>query len=147
MADTGFQYINTMIQLRKCSLFSQLAPSELRRITAVTENYLCYKDEIIVKRGDTAVGLYILVKGAVILTDHAGNAREIRVDSDHHADFFGETELLRPGSRIYHTVTTRENCEVLFISRSKMYAIMIENPTITIKIAESFAARFNRLRG
>ncbi|MGM0442807.1 MAG: cyclic nucleotide-binding domain-containing protein [Fibrobacterota bacterium] len=142
MAQKSFDYIRNMILLRRCSIFSVLTPSQLRRIAATLTRFTCDTGGRIVAQGDQLSELFIVVHGAVELV-RSGGGREVLSADDAEDTFIGEMSLFRESYESPFSVTALEESEFITLSREKMYRIMGENPSISIRILEILARRLD----
>jgi CRP-like cAMP-binding protein len=100
------------------------------------------KDEVIVREGEMALGMYIILTGRVqVTTSRQGSA--VRLTELGPKQFFAETSLIDDQPRPA-TITTLEQTECLLITRASVTELINSNPRIAIQLARSLAERQRR---
>ncbi len=89
-----------------------LTKQELAHISAKLEPINYAPGEVIIKQGDPADSLYIIVKGNVDVIMHHDDGKDLRVDHLTSGQYFGEMGLLRGVARSA-TVQAAPNSEVI----------------------------------
>lgn len=77
--------------LKAIPLFAKLSRSELETLETILHERQYTAKERIFRQGDPGVGMYIIAKGTVVITDE--NTHEILAEL-HEGDFFGDIALL-----------------------------------------------------
>lgn len=135
-----FRFIENMVLLRGCSLFSSLTPSELRRLSAASKSYDCSAGDTVIMEGDTQEQFYIIASGRVELRIEKESSYVV-VESKGEGEFIGELSLFLQGYQSAYTITAVEETKLLSISRDDFYEMLQENPAVSIKIIEYFASK------
>lgn len=121
-------------------IFSSITEEELLKITAITTDRTYQKGEMVYLQGDEGGKLYVLHKGRVKITrlGMSGKEQVIRVLGP--GAFMGELSLLSP-------VPMTDNAEALetttmcMIDGKELKGLMLENPSIALKIIEELSRR------
>lgn len=121
-------------------IFSSITEEELLKITAITTDRTYQKGEMVYLQGDEGGKLYVIHKGRVKITrlGMSGKEQVIRVLGP--GAFMGELSLLSP-------VPMTDNAEALetttmcMIDGKELKGLMLENPSIALKIIEELSRR------
>jgi CRP-like cAMP-binding protein len=119
-------------------------PVEAQQALAFSASERLYADgEVVVREGDPAGSLFIVLEGRVAVTAGPG-AAEIAVTEA--GGFFGEMSLLT-GSPRTATVTARGDCLVLEIAAADFRAHVLSHPDVIDRLASVTADRQKALDG
>ena len=101
------------------------------------------KDEVIVREGEMALGMYIIRTGRVqVTTSRQGSA--VRLAELGPKQFFAETALIEDKPRTA-TIAALEQTECLLITRDSVTQVINRNPRLAIHLARSLAERQRRV--
>jgi serine/threonine protein phosphatase PrpC len=108
-------------------LFSELDMKELVKVANAFAHRDWAADEVVVREGDVAETLFVIVKGAATVSRNGTDVALLRA-----GDHFGEMALLsrRPRSA---TVRTLKPCTMLALDRGRFYELMSSDPVIASK--------------
>jgi len=121
-------------------IFSSITEEELLKITAITTDRTYQKGEMVYLQGDEGGKLYVLHKGRVKITRLGTSGKEQVIRVLGPGAFMGELSLLSP-------VPMTDNAEALetttmcMIDGKKLKGLMLENPSIALKIIEELSRR------
>lgn len=135
-----FKFIENMIQLQSCSLFSELAPSELRRIGTIVKEYICRSGDIILKKGDKQEDVFIVVEGELEIRQQREDGY-IPIGHKDVGELLGETALFINDYVAPFTAIATENSKLLAINKYNFLDLLKENPSMSVKLLEHFAKR------
>jgi CRP/FNR family cyclic AMP-dependent transcriptional regulator len=121
--------------IRHTPLFAQCSASELKEVARVTDQAVFPTGTVVIREGDPAGDLYLVVEGAA---DVRRNGRKLR--TLFIGDCFGELALLT-GSPRTATVTAVTPLELLCVRQSDFAELLRASPTIGAKLARSLAER------
>jgi len=125
--------------LARMPLFEGLAPDELARIAALTEDVEVAAGTVLTHEGRYEGWFYLVVAGTI------GIARDgAAVDTVGAGDFVGEISLLDDGPRTA-TATTLTPCELLRVNNSQFDSLLEASPAIRQGIQEAMDARLARI--
>jgi CRP-like cAMP-binding protein len=130
--------------LANVPLFKELARDELDRIAANTQQLRVERAEVLFRRGDPALGFYIIVFGQVKLAFTSARGDEKVVDLIGPGQSFGEAVMFmeRP-----HVVTAQALADtlLLYISREIVFAELERDPRFVRRIIAGLSSRLHRL--
>ena len=123
-------------------LFSNLSPSQLDSMGAHMAMRVVEKGEVILRQGDVADSIYIIVAGQVkvYMTDEQGTHREVIVNTLGAGDFFGEIPLFDQEPRSA-SVAALERTHVQTLSYQTFQKVIEQSPGIARKLMATMAAR------
>jgi CRP/FNR family transcriptional regulator, cyclic AMP receptor protein len=100
------------------------------------------KGEVIVREGETGLGMYVILRGRVRITKDKAGA-PVRLEDLGPEQFFAEMSLIDEKPRSA-TVTTVEETECLLFTRDSFLRLMSHNPQLAIQLARSLAERLRK---
>jgi small-conductance mechanosensitive channel/CRP-like cAMP-binding protein len=123
--------------LASTAFFSPLAPEERNALLAVARPVQYAVGEAIVRQGQAAKSLFVLVRGeaSVTLAGTAGEVARLR-----GGDVFGEMSLLTGEARTA-TVTAATDCDLVEIDAEGFRAVVMANPSVLEHVTSVTAAR------
>jgi CRP/FNR family cyclic AMP-dependent transcriptional regulator len=131
---------------RRLPLFSELAPSELDAVVAVTRAEMFAAREIVVREGEPAEAAYAVVYGRLKVVTASRSGHEAVVAVLRKGEVFGELAILDGGARSA-TVIALVPTLVLAIDRRKLHALLLKEPTVSYKLLLVLARRLRQLIG
>lgn len=129
---------NPLNTLHHVPLFITCSQKELKRIYLQSTEKSFKAGEIIAYEGDTALEAYILLKGMVEV-----RRKNKKIASLGAGNIVGELALLDNGPRTAKIVCLTD-CETLAISRKNFHKLLIEIPTLSVKILHGLASRIRK---
>jgi CRP-like cAMP-binding protein len=102
--------------LRRLALFSPLSDAQFGALLPQLERRSYAAKSRIVRAGEGADGLYVIVSGRAKLTFLDGGGRELVAASMGPEDFFGETGVIDGNPRAAN-IDAQDACEILFVPR------------------------------
>lgn len=118
------------------SIFQALDQQNLRDIVALLKLKKFARDEIVLKKGDPAQHLYIILAGTVDVLDDKG----VRLSFLQKGDVFGEMSLIS-GEPIGATIKVVEPARIIFIKGQDFKQILNKFPSIQMYLARLLAQR------
>jgi CRP-like cAMP-binding protein len=116
--------------IRKVPIFDGLSNRELSAIELNLHRRQYREGEVIFRRGDPAMGMFIIMEGTVEIQYDTAD----RVLAElHDGEFFGELALLDESPRSA-TATARTGCRMLGFFQSDLFGLTERNPRLGIKI-------------
>jgi CRP-like cAMP-binding protein len=97
----------------------------------------------IFSKGDEGHGLLAVLSGVVKISVPSEDGKEIVLNLIGANEIFGEIALLDGGARTADATALTE-CELLCLDRRDVLAILMENPTVSIKLLEVVCGRLRR---
>lgn len=138
----GFQYIHLNSVLNVIPLFSKLSPTQLDNIGARMILRTIEKGDVVLRQGDPAETIYIIVAGQVkvYIHDEHDTSREVIVSMLGPGDFFGEISLFDHEPRTAN-VAALERTHLQTLSYGTFEQIIEQHPDIARKVMAAMAAR------
>ena len=122
--------------LSNFSIFQALDHQNLRDIVALLKLKRFARNEVILKQGDPAQNLYIILSGAVDVLDEDG----VRLSALKKGDVFGEMSLIS-GEPVGATIKVVEPAKIIFIKGQDFKEILNNFPSIQMYLAKLLAQR------
>ncbi|NOT15724.1 MAG: YihY family inner membrane protein [Methylotenera sp.] len=94
------------------------------------------KNDHIFKHGETAHGLYYLVKGQVQLQQHGKKIRTIEAD-----EYFGEMAMLSNTPTIADAIVISESAEVITMQPDNIETLLLDEPQVAMRFLRQLASR------
>jgi CRP-like cAMP-binding protein len=130
-------------KLRNIPLFAGLPTARLKLIAYTAEVVQFEPGELIVRQGDPADAVYIIIEGeAAVLTGDDGH--EIELNTMGPNTLFGETGVLCQGRRTA-TVRARDRVITFKISAKLFLDLVRQSPEIGMQVMTVLAQRLERL--
>lgn len=130
----------SLIVLRNVPLFSDLDQVELERLSRVATRRRAGRGEQVVRSGESADALLILLTGRAKVTNFDEEGREIILAWLGPGEFFGEMGLI-DGSARSASVVAVENCELLSIGKNEFQRCMQDNFQVAQKLMQILVRR------
>ena len=130
----------SLVVLRNVPLFSGLEEQELERLSRVAVRRRAGRGDQVVRSGESADALLILLTGRAKVTNFDEEGREIILAWLGPGEFFGEMGLI-DGSARSASVVAVENCELLAIGKQEFQRCMQENFQVAQKLMQILVRR------
>ena len=130
----------SLVVLRNVPLFSGLDESELQRLSQVAVRRRAGRNEQVVRAGEDAESLIVLLTGRTKVTNFDEEGREIILAWLGPGEFFGEMGLI-DGSPRSASVVAVEPCELLAIGKSEFQRCMQDNFQVVQKLMQILVRR------
>ncbi|MGB9192583.1 MAG: Crp/Fnr family transcriptional regulator [Azonexus sp.] len=125
----------SLVVLRNVPLFSGLDESELQRLSQVAVRRRAGRNEQVVRAGEDAESLIVLLTGRAKVTNFDEEGREIILAWLGPGEFFGEMGLI-DGSPRSASVVAVEPCELLSIGKTEFQRCMQDNFQVAQKLMQ-----------
>lgn len=126
--------------LRKLPPFSWFTDTQLTWALPLTERRSYSARTPIIKSGDKAEGLFLLLSGRVRLVHQDGEGHELVAEILREQDFFGELGLF-DGADCPLTVETETACEVVFVPRKVVLECLEDNARASLCMLRTTVSR------
>ena len=130
----------SLVVLRNVPLFSGLDESELQRLSQVAMRRRAGRNEQVVRAGEDAESLIVLLTGRAKVTNFDEEGREIILAWLGPGEFFGEMGLI-DGSPRSASVVAVEPCELLTIGKTEFQRCMQDNFQVAQKLMQILVRR------
>lgn len=122
--------------LNNFSIFQALDRQNLRDIVGILKLKKYGRDEIILKKGEPARNLHVILSGSVDVLDEKG----VRLSTLQKGDVFGEMSLIS-GEPVGATIRVLEPAAIIFIKGQDFKEIINKFPSIQLYLARLLAQR------
>jgi CRP/FNR family cyclic AMP-dependent transcriptional regulator len=126
--------------LRNVPLFSGLDKSEFKRLAKIATRRHAASGEYVVRAGDQAESLIILLTGRAKVTNVNADGREVILAWLGPGEFFGEMGLIDGCPRSANVVVV-ESCDLLNVGKDEFYRFMQENFQVAEKLMQILVRR------
>lgn len=130
----------SLLVLRNVPLFSGLSEDELQHLSQVAVRRRAARGEQVVRVGEAAEALLILLTGRAKVTNVDEEGREIILAWLGPGEFFGEMGLIDGSARSANVVAV-EPCELLSIGKQEFQRCMQENFDVAQKLMQILVRR------
>lgn len=121
--------------LKKVTIFASLELDHLLPIADKLSYSEVAAEEVIFDINEQAYSIYLIIKGSVVI-DKVEEGPLYRLGE---GELFGEEAALSGAPRAYRALSESKT-EFLTLSRTNLFAIMREYPSVSISLLETFAA-------
>jgi hypothetical protein len=130
----------------RIDFLSGLEDKILRKLAEVAVIRLYAENEVIVRQGEIALGLYFVLRGRVKVERKEAAGPPIQVGEIGAEQFFAEMSIVdnQPSSL---TVTATKDTECLLLTRDRFVTLMQKYPEIPIRVARVLAERLSTMQG
>ena len=127
-----------VIFLRGISLFSDIDGSDLRWISAIGDDRVYEKGDIIFTEDDEGESFYLIEAGSVRLVSEKNNRATVGVFND--GECFGELSIFNNDPR-YATAEAVDRTTVLRINRQDFEDVLLSRPTVMVSLIKTLNQR------
>jgi len=127
-----------ILTLKQAPLFGGLSDHELIVLSKIVHNRKYDIDEFVFKSGMPAMGMYIILKGQVVLNGINTDGNQVEFSQLSAGDSFGEISLISENNRIANAVAV-SSCELVAFSRSDLIDLIVRSPKLGNKILLNLA--------
>jgi len=129
--------------LQSVPIFSDLSPSDLKKIAERMVLRTFTKGQMILLEDDLGQTFFVIGGGSVKITRLSDDGREVILAMLGEADFFGEMSLLDGAGRSANVVAL-EASEILTLSRNDFLEILQDYPKISISLLDELTQRIRK---
>jgi len=126
--------------LRGCSLFSSLTPADLDAVLARAVLRRFTRGDLIMRRGDPAPGMSVILQGCVRIGVTSTEGQEILLAVLGPGDVVGEMALLDGGERSTDVIAVEDGV-MLLIQRSEFLSLMERNARLCLGLMHVLCVR------
>ncbi len=130
--------------LAQASIFAELDPRQLDTLASLTVRKRFKTREIVLRKGDPAVTIFVILRGRVKTVASGGEGRNAAFSIMGPGEVFGEVAVL-DGQPRSATIAALEPCELVLIQRNDFFHFLERAPRAAIKLLEVLARRLRRL--
>jgi len=133
-----------ILLLKDIEIFSDLSPSELAAIAAVTKELNYPEGRTVIKQNDVGETVFLVINGEVEVIKELMDGTEMVLDSIQKGDSFGEMALIENEPRSA-TVRTTKDSRFLILHQQEFKETAMEYPRIALKICMVLSSRIRHL--
>lgn len=130
----------SLVVLRNVPLFSGLDESELERLARVAGRRRVGRGEQVVRAGEVADALLIMLTGRAKVTNFDEEGREVILAWLGPGEFFGEMGLIDDSPRSADVIAV-ENCELMVLGKQEFQRCMQDNFSVAQKLMRILVRR------
>ncbi len=135
--------IDKVAALSRTALFHDLDEGTLRELAARAVERRFKKDELLFVAGEEALGLYVVVEGAVRAFRESSDGREQVIHVERAGATVAEVPVFDNGA-FPSTVAAETDSILLFIDKRDVRQLCLEHPQIALAALEVLAGRLRR---
>lgn len=124
-------------------IFSSITYEEMLEIAAITEARSYEKGEMVYTAGDPGGKLYVIHAGRVRITRISASGKEQVIRILGPGEFMGELSLFS-ALPLTDNAQVLEGCTMCVIEGSKLKALMLKNPVISLKVLDELSKRLEK---
>lgn len=133
--------MKTSDYLTKISIFRKLSPADIDTLTKLWHQRKMHKFDVLFRKGDIGLSMFIIEEGSVEITVPAGNKqKDVCVAVLKEGDFFGELSLIDGLPRTATAVAVCD-CKLLEMNREDFIQFLLDRPTIAISMLGEMGRR------
>ena len=122
-----------ILALKQVDLFNNLSFEQLEAILQASGDAEYLEGEVIFREGDPGDKLFLLLDGSVeVIKDHEGNA-ELKLQTLHAVNYFGEMAILTDEPRSATTVAASA-CRLITLDDAAFRELLLQIPEISFEI-------------
>jgi CRP-like cAMP-binding protein len=129
--------------LARVPLFAGLSEEELEKVAQHVRHRRLAADEVVVRKDDPGLTLYVIQKGKVKIHASPGDEGEVIFGVLSDGEFFGELSLI-DGQERSADVTTLEETELLMLDRDDFLRCLHELPAMTLNVLVALCQRLRK---
>jgi CRP/FNR family transcriptional regulator, cyclic AMP receptor protein len=132
-----------MSKIKKISLFSGLAASEIQRLEACTQHKTYNRGEWVLHKGNTGSQLLFLARGKLQVVDLSSDGREVGLNFLTEGDYFGELSVIDGLPRLA-SIKAILRSEIVTLPRHEALKLFLHHPPATEQILVKMATSIRR---
>lgn len=134
-----------IVFLRRVPIFGGVDDESLTKIASITSEKSYSKKNIVFHEGDYGDALYIIKSGRIKIAKVALDGREKTLTILKGGDFFGEMAIFDDMPRSATAESMDNDVRLLSISKNDFERLIIENPSIAIRIMKDLTRRIRQV--
>jgi CRP-like cAMP-binding protein len=139
----SFQADTRRAVLSRSLLFHKMTPEELDAVLARTLVRRIARGELILRRGDPSVGMFVIATGRVRVSLVSEDGKEVTLGVLGPGETLGEMSLL-DGEPCSADATAQEDCVLLVIERSQFLRMLRANADLCLRLLAILTGRIRR---
>ena len=132
------------LRLRKCTLFNEIADLTLVSLEAQIRWKYLKPEEMVCRKGDPSDGLYILIRGGLLVFDLLHNGQEVSLNLVKPGDFFGELSVIDQLPRTAYIKASKDSL-VGLMPKSVAQDLFYTQPQMAQRMMEHLAGKVREM--
>lgn len=128
---------------KNIAIFSTLSREELLKIINMTEHKDFKENDVLCLEGEKSNRLFLIREGRVKICKITKEGKEQIVYVLSKGDFFGENNLFTNNNISNFSAYAITDAKLCILKKESLEKILLENPTISLKIIQEMAGRIN----
>jgi CRP/FNR family cyclic AMP-dependent transcriptional regulator len=137
---SSYCILETIVALKRSSLFSAIATRELEAVAMVAEKLSFEPGEYIVQEGVVGDSLYLIMQGRVAISKRVTQGGSTRLAELRADECFGEMSVIDEEVRSA-SVEALESCTLLRICKDSLINVVMNAPHLGIELLKIFVKR------
>jgi CRP-like cAMP-binding protein len=134
-----YTIVERVLLLQNVDLLSAARTEDLAVLASIAEEVLFPEGAVVFEEGQPADGLYVVIRGELVLTDEGNELSRMGEKSA-----LGAWDLIEGGSRVFGSKTSMETL-LLRVDRQDFYDLLLDYPELGQSILKALVRRFRRL--
>ena len=134
-----------IVFLRRVPIFGGVDDENLTKVASITSEKSYSKKNIVFHEGDYGDALYVIKSGRIKIAKVALDGREKTLTILKGGDFFGEMAIFDDMPRSATAESMDNDVRLLSISKNDFERLIIENPSIAIRIMKDLTRRIRQV--
>ena len=134
-----YTVVEKVLMLQNVDLLSAARTEDLAVLASIAEEVLYPQGATVFEEGQPADGLYVVIRGELVLTRDGGEIDRMGVKSA-----LGAWDLLDGGTRVFGSYAAGETL-LLRVDREDFYDLLLDYPELGQSILKAIVRRFRKL--
>lgn len=134
-----YTVVEKVLWLQNVDLLSAARTEDLAVLASIADEVLYQEGATVFEEGQPADGLYVVIRGELVLTR---DGREL--DRMGESSALGAWDLLEGGPRVFGSHTSKETL-LLRVDRQDFYDLLLDYPELGQSILKALVRRFRKL--
>jgi CRP/FNR family cyclic AMP-dependent transcriptional regulator len=130
--------------LKKCPLFSQLTPDQIREVEASCFSREFSRGDVVYLPSDMSDSVLLLARGRVRIYHVTSEGKQAILSFIEPGEMFGELSLFSPHRREEYAETIEKSLIVL-MPRDTMHGLMARYPQVSLSLTRLYGLRLRRI--
>ncbi len=130
--------------LKKCPLFNQLSPHQIREVEASCFSREFSRGEVVYLPSDMSDSVLLLARGRVRIYHVTSEGKQAILSFIEPGEMFGELSLFNPDRRDEYAEAAGQSLVVL-MPRDTIYSLMTRHPQISYSLTKLYGLRLRRI--
>ncbi|HXV61528.1 MAG TPA: cyclic nucleotide-binding domain-containing protein [Vicinamibacteria bacterium] len=134
-----YTVVEKVLLLQNVDVLSAARTEDLAVLASITDEVLYQKDAVVFEEGQPADGLYVVVRGELVLTRNGQELSRMGAKSA-----LGAWDLIEGSTRVFGSHAATETL-LLRVDRQDFYDLLLDYPELGPSILKALVRRFRKL--